>query len=213
MLRRLLALAACLLLIACGKEAPRFEALPPGTAVMAFGDSVTWGTGANHGEDYPSQLAALTGWSVINAGIPGDMAQTAKQRIAADLGSHQPRLVLIELGGNDFLRRRPHAEVAEDLRTLIQAVRAAGATPVLIAVPAASPLAAAAGSLTDADLFRQLAEQEKVPLIESIFSQVLSDPALRTDPIHPNAEGYRRLAEGVATALHRFGFAAEAQAH
>lgn len=204
-LHALVAVALAALFAACGNDAPRFAPLPPGAAVLAFGDSVTWGTGAAEGHDYPTRLAQRTGWQIANAGVPGDLAQTARTRIDAELATHAPQLVLIEIGGNDFLRRRGHDEVAADVRAIVHRVRAAGAIPVLIAVPAFSPLGAATGTLRDAGFYREIAEEERVPLIDEVFADVLSTPALRTDPVHPNAEGYRRLADGIAAGLSRHG--------
>lgn len=201
-------LLSCFILLGCGREAPRYAAVPPGSTVLAFGDSVTWGTGAARGEDYPTRLAELSGWQIENAGVPGDLALTAKDRIGDLLETHTPRLVLVELGGNDFLRRRPEREVAEDLRAILRAVRSAGAQPVLVAVPAFSPIGAATGRLKDAAIYRSLAEEEGVPLVESVFSEILSEAALRADPIHPNAQGYRRLADGIAESLKGHGLIA-----
>ncbi|QDF97479.1 arylesterase [Azoarcus sp. DD4] len=204
-MRAWLAILALLFLTACGNDRPKFSPLPAGTAVLAFGDSVTWGTGAAPGEDYPTQLAALSGWQIANAGIPGDLAETARHRIDEALAEHAPRLVLVELGGNDFLRRRAEGEVTEDLRAILRAIRDAGVQPVLVAVPAFSPIGAATGNLKDAALYRRLAQEENVPLIETVFADVLSESTLRADPIHPNASGYRRLAEGIAKALQGHG--------
>ena len=105
----LLALSAC-------EQSPQFNALAPGATVLAFGDSVTYGVGAKSGEDFPTLLAAETGWNVINAGVSGDTARDARHRIDALLAQYQPQLVIVELGGNDFLRRRPAATVKRDLR-------------------------------------------------------------------------------------------------
>lgn len=200
----LLAILFASLLAACGGS-PKLAPLPPGTSVLAFGDSVTFGTGAGPGEDYPRQLATISGWNISNAGIPGETADAAKTRIGAALEESKPALVLIEIGGNDFLRRRPEAAVKEDIRAIIVAVRQAGATPVLIAVPRAGLLGAVAGKLDDSDIYSELAKEERVPLVRSVFSDVLSDSALRSDPIHPNASGYRKLAEGIAAALVKTG--------
>ena len=67
-------LALAPLLGACSKKSPRLQSLPAGATVLAFGDSVTYGTGAQAGQDWPSLLAGLSGWNVINAGIAGDTA-------------------------------------------------------------------------------------------------------------------------------------------
>lgn len=207
-MRHWLLLVLCLALGACGGDRAKYPPLPPGSVVLAFGDSVTWGTGAVHGEDYPSRLAALSGWKIENAGVPGDLAATARNRIDEALDEHTPRLVLVELGGNDFLRRRPERDVAEDLRAILRSVKAAGAQPVLVAVPAFSPVGAATGNLKDSAIYRALADEEAVPLVDAVFADILSDASLRADPIHPNAQGYLRLAEGIADALRDHGLLA-----
>ena len=86
--------------------------------MLAFGDSVTHGTGAKQGEDYPARLAERTGWKVVNAGIPGDTASAAKARIDGMLRETAPAMVIVELGGNDFLRRRVDRDIKEDSRFL-----------------------------------------------------------------------------------------------
>jgi acyl-CoA hydrolase len=198
----LLSLAAC-------SSSPRFTPLPAGTPVLAFGDSVTYGTGAGPGEDYPSRLAARTGWVITNAGIPGDTASGAKSRIREAIEQNRPAVVLVELGGNDFLRRRADSEIKEDLRFILAAVREAGAVPVLVAVPRFSVLSVAIGALRDSEIYAELAKEEKVPLVKSVFSDVLSDPSLKADQIHPTAEGYRKLAEGIGNALVKEGLLAK----
>ena len=182
-------------------DTQEFRALPPGSTVLAFGDSVTHGTGAGSGEDYPSRLAELSGWQVINAGIPGDTADRARGRLGGLLSTHQPELVIIELGGNDFLRKRRASQVQENLEELIKESQASGATTVLVAVPRLSMLRASVGALEDSPIYADLAESTGVLLIDDVFSDVLSDEALRADPIHPNAEGYRVLAGGLAEQL------------
>lgn len=199
--KRFFILLFAVLLSACGEAPPRFSAVPAGAVVLAFGDSVTHGTGAMQGEDFPSRLAERTGWEVTNAGIPGDTTDAAKARVGTALQDITPALVIVELGGNDFLRRRDPVQVKEDLRAILRAVKAANAIPVLVAVPAFSAFAAGTGALADAPLYAELAKEEKVLLVKDAFSKVLSDPALRTDPIHPNGEGYKVLADGIVNTL------------
>jgi acyl-CoA hydrolase len=138
---------------------------------------------------------------VVNAGIPGDTARSAKSRIENLLQEIEPALVIVELGGNDFLRRYPDTEVKEDLRVILRAVKESGATAVLVGVPELSVFRAGVGSLSDSAIYAELAKEEKVLLVNGVFSSVLSDAALRADQIHPNAEGYRKLADGIAAAL------------
>jgi acyl-CoA hydrolase len=197
-----------LLLAACSKS-PKYEPLAGGAVVLAFGDSVTRGTGAKEGEDYPTRLAQRSGWDVVNGGIAGDTARSATSRIDRLLQDIEPALVIVELGGNDFLRRYSDKEVKEDLRLILRAVKQSGATPVLVGVPELSVFRAGMGRLSDSAIYAELAKEEKVLLVKDVFSGVLSDASLRADQIHPNAEGYRVLADGVAAALAGAGLLAD----
>lgn len=202
-----LALAGAGLLAACGGSAS-LPPLPRGSTVLAFGDSVTFGTGAEPGEDWPTRLAALTHWSVVNAGVPGDTAEAATNRIQSLLDEHRPSLVIIELGGNDFLRRRPASGVKEDLRRIVRAAKAARAGVVLVAVPELSLLGVVTGKPADSPIYEQLGEEENVPIIDEVFSDILGQPELRADNIHPNAQGYQRMADGIYKALKATGLVA-----
>lgn len=188
------------MLQACSRT-PTFAPLPVGSVVLAFGDSVTYGTGAASGEDWPTLLAGMTGWRIENAGIPGDTAEAGKGRIKALLDEHRPALVIVEIGGNDFLRGRPAKVVKEDIRAILATIRQSGASAVLVAVPEASLLGAVTRRPSDASLYAELAKEEKVGLIADVFSDVLLQADLRADAIHPNAKGYRQMAAGMAAWL------------
>jgi acyl-CoA thioesterase-1 len=198
--RTLLALLLLLGLSTCSNE-PQHQALPAGTVVLAFGDSVTHGTGAKPGQDYPSLLAQQTGWQVINAGVPGDTARAAKDRLAPLLREHQPELVIVELGGNDFLRRQQTSRVKQDLLSIVNTSLGYGAITVLVAVPRLSLLRAGVGALKDDGIYAALAEETNVILVEDIFSEVLSDETLRADAVHPNAQGYQVFTKRLIEAL------------
>jgi acyl-CoA thioesterase-1 len=114
-------------------------------------------------------------------------------------------LVIVEIGGNDFLRRRPEAAVKEDLRAIIAAIRHSGAQVVLVAVPKLSLIGVATGKLPDSTIYAELAGEERLPLVAGVLAAVLSDPALKADAIHPNADGYRKLAEGITEQLQATG--------
>lgn len=203
--RRTLLLCLALLTIASCAQREQFEALPANAVVLAFGDSVTAGVGAAPGLDYPTQLAALTGWRVINAGISGDTARAAGARLAPLLAEYQPALVIVELGGNDFLRQTPPDRVNGYLQGIVREAKASGAVVALVSVPRLSLLRASVGALADSPIYEQLAQEEGVILVPDVFSGVLSDADLRADEIHPNAQGYSQLAEGIRDALAQAG--------
>jgi acyl-CoA thioesterase-1 len=196
--RFVVALCALLLLAACERP-PTLPKLNPHDVIVAFGDSLTHGTGASADTAYPAVLASLTGLAVINAGVPGDTTASALQRLPAVLEEHQPRLVLLCLGGNDMLRKQSESSTENNLRLLVQTIRASGANVVLIGVPAPKLFGGAP------DFYARVAEDMGLPLEQDIFSDVLKDNRLKSDPIHANAAGYRIVAERLAEFLREAG--------
>ena len=194
------------LLGACSKPF-KWPTVLPGSTVLAFGDSVTFGSGAAAGEDWPTLLARHTGWRIENAGIPGDTAEAGKERIQALLDEHRPALVIIEIGGNDFLRRRPLPAVKDDLRRMIQAAKRTGAQVILVAVPEFSLLGAVTRKPSDSPIYRELGEEENIAVVSDVFADILGDPDLCADQIHPNAKGYRQMASGIHEYLKKVGLA------
>lgn len=205
--RRFLLAAGAVALMACGRRR-KMAVIPRGKDVLAFGDSVTFGTGAGPGEDWPTLLAALTGWKVHNAGIAGDTAEAGKGRIGPLVQELRPALVVVEMGGNDFLRRRAVRAVKEDLRQIVRTAKQGGAAVVLVAVPELSLLGALARRPDDAPLYAELGEEEGVPVIGGVFSGILARPELCADQIHPNARGYREMAAAFHERLKKLGMAA-----
>jgi lysophospholipase L1-like esterase len=202
------AVAALAVLLACSREAIKGRAVPPGATVLALGDSLTFGTGAAPDTSYPSVLAKLTGWDVINAGAPGDTSGQALERTDALLAKYQPALVLLCIGGNDFLRRGDDAATRLNIRKLCEQSLKAGAQVLLIAVPRPTVSARLTGSLDDHPMFGELAEALRLPLHRQGWSAVLADETLRADPIHANAAGYAHFARGLVTTLRASGMVA-----
>jgi acyl-CoA thioesterase I len=196
----LLTLGAAAALPGCGRPRIRADAVAPGAAVLALGDSLTFGTGAPPDAAYPAVLERLSGWQLHNAGVPGDTSAQALERLPPLLQA-PPALVLLCIGGNDFLRRVPESDTRQHVRTICETVRATGAQLLLIGVPRPTLSAAFTGSLSDHPLYGDIAETLKLPLHRQGWSEVLADESLRSDAIHANAQGYARFAQGlVATA-------------
>lgn len=206
MRRTLLLFASIAILAACGREPPPGAAIAEGSTVLALGDSLTYGTGARRDESWPALLANRTGWTVINAGIPGDVSSGAAARVGALLAEHEPRLVIISIGGNDFLRRISADETRANLTAIVQETRASGAEPLLVAVPQPSIAGAVLFRLDDHPLYSEVANELGVPLLAGAWSAVLSDTTLKADALHANAAGYARFTDRLYEWLAQVGY-------
>jgi acyl-CoA thioesterase-1 len=184
-----------LLLTACGSATPPLPPLDPSAVVLAFGDSLTFGTGASPGESYPAQLERLIGRKVVAQGVPGEVSAQGLARLPGVLEATAPRLLVLCHGGNDLLRKLPESEAAANVRAMVRLAREKGIAVVLIGVPrpGISPSPAA--------FYAAIAEEFAVPYEGSILKTVLTDNELKSDWIHPNAKGYARVAEAVAGLL------------
>lgn len=200
-------LLLCLALLSAGcSETPQRIALPAGSVVLALGDSLTAGAGVQAEQAWPALLSARTGWRVVNGGVSGDTSAEALRRLPALLNEHQPVLVLVTLGGNDMLRHVPPQQTVANLEQVLQLIEQQNAQGVLLATPQPSVAGALFRTLSPPDFYRQLAEQRHIPLIEEAISEVLSDPQLKGDPLHPNVQGHVLLAEKIYAGLQEIGY-------
>jgi lysophospholipase L1-like esterase len=190
-----------LLLVAlggCGKS-PRLQPLASDAVVLAFGDSLTYGTGADERDSYPAQLALLIGRKVARAGVPGEISADGLRRLPEALDEHQPRLLILCHGGNDFLRRLSKQQVAANVRAMIRLARERGIEVVLIGTPEPG------FSVSAPEFYGEIAKELRIPYEDGVIGQILRDASLKSDPIHPNARGYRLIAERLASLLKKAG--------
>lgn len=165
-----------------------------GRNVIAFGDSLTAGYGAGAGEDYPSRLAAISGIPIINAGVSGDTTQSALERIDAVL-AQEPRIVIVGLGGNDYLNGVAITTTEANLRTIVRKLHDAGAMVILLGFKFPSLNA------NYEKMYARVAEEERCLLVAGVLAGILTDQALKSDAIHPNAKGYELMAERLSGPL------------
>ena len=182
----------------CGRQ-PRLSALAPDAVVLAFGDSLTFGTGAGEQESYPAQLARLIGRTVMRAGVPGEVSADGLARLPEALDEHQPKLLILCHGGNDFLRRLPKQQAAANVRAMIRLATSRGIEVVLIGTPELGL------TVTPPEFYAEVADEFRIPYEDGIVGKILRDASLKSDAIHPNARGYRLLAERVAELLRKAG--------
>ncbi len=196
-------LLACLLVTAlcaaCGAKVPPLPKLGTQDVVLAFGDSLTYGTGAAEHESYPAVLQQLIGRTVVRSGVPGELSAQGLERLESVLDEAKPRLLIVCLGGNDLLRKLPDAQIAANLRGLLRLAKAKGVSAMLVGVPRPQLLSAAP------EFYAEIAREFEVPYEGAAVKDVLYDARLKSDPIHPNAAGYRQMAEAIAKRLKQAG--------
>jgi lysophospholipase L1-like esterase len=168
--------------------------VPSGETIICFGDSLTYGTGASKGMDYPTQLSRLVGRPVINAGVPGDTTATALNRLDGLL-EKRPRVVLITLGGNDLKNGIPRQTAFANLRAIIRSIQAGGALVIIggIDIPFYGK--------GFGESYRKLAEASGAVLVPNVFAGIMGRRSLMSDPIHPNSQGYTIMAQHFYRAL------------
>ena len=187
----LLLIIALVFLQACSDEKQKFE-LTDSAVILAFGDSLTFGTGANPEQSYPAQLAKLTGRTVINAGVPGEISEKALERLPELLNKHHPQLVILCHGGNDLLRKLNVGELESNLGKMVDLIQQSGAEVLLVSVPKPGLLMQAS------PVYQRIAEAKDVAIEDGIIAKVEAEIEWKSDPIHPNAIGYKKIAEELA---------------
>ncbi len=186
-------------------EQPNQVALPAGSAVVALGDSLTYGYGADPETAYPVILSDLTGWQVVNAGINGNTSADVLARVETIIAQH-PDLVLLSVGGNDVLQRVQSVSTTANITMTIDTLKSANVPVVLIAQPYFST-SALFGKASDNPIYEDIADAKDVLLYSSGWSKVLSDDTLKSDQIHANDAGYKTFAEGLYEYLQEEGIA------
>jgi len=189
-----------LFFLACGcGRSPKIRKVTQDSVILAFGDSITYGVGAAAEESYPVVLAQLLGCRVVNAGVSGEVTDDGLRRYPEVLAENAPDLVILCLGGNDMLRKRPREGMKQNLDAMIAMTRERGIDLILVAVPEPGLL------LSPPDLYAELAKKHGVPCARDVVSDVLSKGSLKSDYVHPNRDGYRLMAEALAELVRSAG--------
>jgi len=188
-----------LFISACGNEQLPLPRLAGDAVILAFGDSLTYGTGANSTESYPAVLEKLTGRKVINAGISGEESQEGLMRLPDLLETHQPDLLILCHGGNDILRKKDLNRMSANIREMIGLAREQNIPVVMIGVPRFGIF------LSSLPQYREIADSTDVVFIEDLIPDILSDAALKSDTVHPNKDGYQKMAEQIHAVLQDSG--------
>lgn len=196
--RAALLLAIGLLLAACSSPPP-LPRLSDHAVILAFGDSLTYGTGAARDASYPAELARLSGHAVVNAGVPGEVTAAGLKRLAEVLDEVSPELIILCHGGNDMIRKTGMAAAAGNLRAMIRLAQQRGISVILLAVPKPGIM------VSPPEFYAQIAGEMNVPVEEDVIADVLTERDLKSDAIHPNAAGYRIIAGAVYALMQQAG--------
>ena len=188
-----------LLLVGCGPSVPSLPKLETNAVVLAFGDSLTHGTGASPEESYPAVLAKLIGRKVVGSGVPGEVSETGLRRLPDVLDEVKPRLLILCHGGNDFLQRLDEAGAARNVRAMATLARDRGIAVAIVATPKPGL------GVSRVAFYEALGRELAIPVENDVLAEVLGSRKLKSDLVHPNAEGYRRIADAVAKLLRRAG--------
>ena len=183
-----------ILLSGCSENS-QLKPLDKNASILAFGDSLTYGTGTSRDKAYPAVLASLINRNVINAGIPGEASKKGLLRLPVLLERHQPELLIICHGANDILRKKDMALAKNNIQQMIDLARNKDIQVVLIGVPEFSLF------LSTSPIYQALADENVLPLEKDIIGDILAQNALKSDQIHPNTQGYQILAEKIRDLL------------
>lgn len=185
-------------LFGCSRQ-PTLPPLATDAVVLAFGDSLTFGTGAGEQESYPAVLAGRIGRTVVNAGVSGEVSGDGLRRLPGVLEKERPSLLILCHGGNDLLRRQDREQLRSNIRKMIELARQQGIAVLLVAVPEPG------FSLKPPGLYGDLAKEFDLPLDSTTIAAVLKKGELKSDQVHPNAAGYRYMADAFAELLQKSG--------
>lgn len=191
-------LALLLFLSGCG-DTPQLPRLSKDAVILAFGDSLTHGNGAAEQESYPAILEKLSGRRVVNAGVSGEISEDGLKRLPGLLEKYHPQLVIICHGGNDILRKKDMNQMASNVKTMIVMAQNKNIPVILLGVPRFGLF------LDSATQYKEIAESTGVLFIEDLIPEVLGNNALKSDPVHPNKDGYHAIAESIYNMIKNAG--------
>jgi len=182
----------------CGENVG-LQPLASSATVLAFGDTLTYGTGSSVNKAYPAVLESLIHRKVINAGVPGEISQKGLSRLPRLISQYQPELLIICHGGNDILRKLDIKQTKTNIQQMINIARQNNIQVILIGVPEFSLF------LNSSPIYQELADENKIPIENDILGEILGNNSLKSDHIHPNVQGYQLFAEQIALLLEQSG--------
>ena len=191
-------LSVLLILVLAG-----FPANADSPAILVFGDSISAGYGLAHVEQgWVGMLRAKLkdegyGYQVVNASVTGETTAGGLARLPRALALHHPRVVILELGGNDGLRALPIDQMHSNLGKMVDLSVDSGAQVLLLGMripPNYGP------QFTEKffAVFADVARDKKAPLVPFLLNDIALSPNLmQADGVHPNELGQPKLLDNV----------------
>lgn len=188
--------ALVLLLLAWWLWPHRVDFLTPRSGpIVVLGDSLSFGLGAESNHGYVGVLQKRLGLELVNKGVAGDTSKMALERLQKDVLELKPALVLVELGGNDFLQKVPLNQTFANLEQIVTRIQAQR-VPVLLIGVQSGLFGNEAGAY-----YKQLADRLHTGLVGNAVGNIFTHPDLKSDAIHPNDKGYEVMADNVEPQL------------
>lgn len=187
------------LMLVSGCGSPKLEPLMKSDTILAFGDSLTVGYGVSKEHSYPVVLAELSGINVVGSGVSGETSKEGLARLPGEIERTNPDLLILIEGANDILRGYDLTETKKNLEAMIQVALDKDIPVVLIGIPKRKLLS------NTAPLYKELAEKYDLVFDSSLIGSLERSPSLKSDLIHFNEKGYRKMAEEIYVLLKENG--------
>ena len=184
-------------LLALGLSPAVLHANSPQT-LLVIGDSLSAEYGIPRGTGWVALLSAQLAkdkpqWQVINASISGDTTSGGLARLAALLSQHKPKVVVIELGGNDALRGFSLKVTQDNLTQMIAACQKNKAAVLLVGMQV-PPNYGAQYAQDFSRMFQTISQKQGTQLVPFLLKGVADAPdptaMFQADRIHPKAEAH-----------------------
>ena len=197
----LIAIVILLILFSLSHKEHNIKPLAPQDTILAFGDSLTYGYNAKENESYPAVLSTLSGIKIINEGILGETSADGLQRLPKLIKNNSFKLMILCFGGNDIMQGVSMDTLKSNLKAMIHMAKAKDIDILLISVPNLTLF-----GLSPLELYEEVADEENIPLLSGMLADILEQPSLKSDQVHPNALGYKMMAEKIYEKLQEEGW-------
>ncbi|MCC2630481.1 MAG: lipolytic enzyme family, partial [Candidatus Paceibacter sp.] len=153
--------------------------------VIAFGDSVTVGTGTTIGRNYVQILSERTGIAIENQGISGNTTAQALARVDTDIISKDPDIVIVFLGGNDILQNIDAPITLSNIRTIVTRIQSSGAKVILVSIHDSF-------ILDDYEEgYQDIANETGAYFVSGVLRGIIGRSEFMFDAVHPNNAGHK----------------------